>query len=341
MKNTPFSIFGSIINPGEHKTVDLPVPSLYSQTPMNIPIHVINGKKWGPRIFVMSAMHGDEINSVQIAMRLAEYSAVKNLQGTLIIIPIANVYGFITLSRYLHDGRDLNRMFPGSKTGSLASRLAYIFMQEIIRKCTHGIDLHTGRTHIENLPQIRTNIATPGALTMAKAFNVPVIIDSRFRDGSLRQAAAELKIPILVYEGGEALRFSEIATRTAVKGIINVLRSFRMIAVEHHLKKITKIKSNVARSTSWLRAPESGIVKHPKKLGVKVKKGEVLGVIANPFSRKEYKIIAQESGIIIGRNKLPCVNEGDALFHIASFKKVKKVSQELERLMESINIKYS
>lgn len=338
LKNEAFSIAGITILPGEHKTVELPTASLYTQTSISIPIHIIHGKHAGPKIFITSALHGDEMNSVEIARRLLTYGGLKHLHGTLMVIPIANIYGFITLSRYLPDGRDLNRSFPGSKSGSLASRLANIFMEEIVSKCTHGIDLHTGRVHLENLPQIRTNIDTPGALDLAKAFNVPVIVDAKLRDKSLRQACAELNIPVLVYEGGEALRFDEIPTRAAVKGIINILRYFQMIPLSHHLKKHPPIKTTVALSSTWLRAPESGILKHLKKLGGEIKKGEVLGLIANPFSRKEYEIISNVDGIIIGWTKLPCVNEGDALFHIASFDKIERVSEQLDLLMENIHI---
>lgn len=332
MKNKPLIIAGTTIQPGERKTIELPAATLYTQTSVNIPVHIIHGTKPGPCVFLTAAIHGDEVNGIEIIRRLSFYSALKHLSGTLITIPIANVYGFITLSRYLPDRRDLNRSFPGSKSGSLAARLANLLMEEIITKCTHGIDLHTGRMHLENLPQIRTNIDSPAAFDMAQAFNAPIIIDAKLRDGSLRQAATELNIPVLLYEAGQALRFDEFAIRAGVKGVINVLHSLGMI--KRHTKK--SIESSVARFTSWIRAPESGVVNHLKKLGSTVTTGEALGTISNPFTKKEQEIIATFDGIIIGWIKLPCINEGDAIYHIASFKEIAEVSEQIDQLQSEL-----
>ncbi|MHB1948011.1 MAG: succinylglutamate desuccinylase/aspartoacylase family protein [Gammaproteobacteria bacterium] len=331
MKNKPFTLAGNITNPGEHKTIEWSAAALYSQTKLNTPIHVINGKERGPRVFVMAAIHGDEINGVEIIRRLLRQPYLKKIHGTLIIIPVANMYGFMTLSRYLPDQRDLNRSFPGSKSGSLAARIAHMYKEEILSQCTHGIDLHTGNIHSENFPHIRANLDVPGALKMARAFDVPVIINAKLLDGSLRQAATELQIPVLTYEGGEALRFNEVAIRVGLRGILNVLHVLGVITLpKSKLKK--RIKSKIANASSWVRSPISGILHPFDTLGNDVDEGEKLGVIGNPFEAKETEILAHVEGVIIGRNTLPLVNEGDPLFHIAKIKGAEDMTHELNIL---------
>lgn len=333
MTNKPFVIAGTTINPGENIKLDLPAASLYTQTPINIPVYVFHGLKKGPRVFITAAIHGDEFNGVEIIRRILQHSALKKIHGTLIAVPICNVHGFITLSRYLPDNRDLNRTFPGSKKGSLTARIANVFMEEIIKHCTHGIDLHTGNYHCENLPQIRTNIDMKNALKMAKAFNVPVVIDAKLRDGSIRQAAAELNIPVILYEAGEALRFNEVAIRIGVRGVLNVLHSLRMIQLSKtSLQKCLKPK--IAFSSTWARSPESGILHQVRTLGTDVEKGEKLAFIADPFSNKETDVLSPATGIIIGRNTLPVVNEGDALFHIARMKYNEEVTSQIFELQQ-------
>lgn len=334
MNNKPFLIAGVTIKPGEHKLIELPSASLYAQAPINIPVHVFHGKKQGPRIFISAAIHGDEINGVEIIRRLILNSNLRHIRGTLIAIPVANVHGFITLSRYLPDRRDLNRSFPGSKTGSLAARVANLYLEEIIQRCTHGIDLHTGNIHSDNLPHLRTNVDVPGTVKMARAFNVPVIVDAKIRDGSLRQAAAELNIPIIVYEAGEALRFNELAIRIGLKGVLNVLRSMHMIPpAKSHIKKI---KPMISFYSTWARSPKSGIFHPLRVLGTDVEEGEKLGVISDPFIKKDYEIFSPVKGIIIGRNTLPLVNEGDALIHVAKLKGTEHVTSQIMQLENDI-----
>ncbi|EDN66333.1 Succinylglutamate desuccinylase/aspartoacylase [Beggiatoa sp. PS] len=217
------------IPPDSRILFDLPVADLYTHTPLSLPVQVINGKKKGPRLFVSAAIHGDELNGVEIIRRLLMRSALRKLQGTLIAIPIVNIYGLLNHSRYLPDRRDLNRSFPGSEQGSLAARLAHQFMTKIVAHCTHGIDLHTGALHRANLPQIRANLDVPETEDLARAFGVPVILNSTLRDGSLREAAAERGIPMLLYEAGEALRFDELSIRAGVRGIIAVMRTLGML----------------------------------------------------------------------------------------------------------------
>jgi len=333
MSNESLSINGVTIKPGTRTTLELPAGKLYTHTPVTIPVHVVMGKKSGPRLFISAAIHGDEINGVEIIRRLLRLPALKKLQGTIIALPIINVHGFINHSRYLPDRRDLNRSFPGSDKGSLAGRIANLFMQEIVSKSTHGIDIHTAAIHRDNLPQIRANLDDNETEKLARAFNVPVIISSNLRDGSLREAAAEYGIPMLLYEAGEALRFDEISIRAGVQGILNVMRELEMLPASRSKSK--KISDPVvARSSSWVRSPESGILRAMVPLGGRVKKDTLLGVVADPFGETESQITTPYSGIIIGRTNLPLVNEGDAIYHIARFEDISAIETKVDEFQE-------
>lgn len=331
MHNPSVEINGINIPSGQTTTVDVPVARLYTHTPMTMPVHVVNGKKTGPRLFVCAAIHGDEINGVEIIRRLLKLPALKRLQGCLIAVPIVNVFGLVQHSRYLPDRRDLNRSFPGSEKGSLTARLAHLFMTEIVKKCTHGIDLHTGALHRNNLPHLRGNLDHSATRDMAYAFGLPVMLNADLLDGSLRQVAADQGIPFIVYEAGEALRFDEVCIRAGLKGIIEVMRHLEMLPPSK--RKHTRKKSFepvVARSTTWVRAPVSGIFRVTAELGARIHKDSILGVIADPFGEKETQVMASSGGIIIGRLNLPLVNEGDALFHIARFEKADTVAASVE-----------
>jgi len=317
------------ILPGSQATIDLPLPSLYTHTRMHMPVRVIRGRQSGPRLFVSAALHGDEINGVEIIRRLLAMPLLKRLRGALIAVPVVNIYGFIAHSRYLPDRRDLNRAFPGSETGSLTSRLANLFMREVADNATHGIDLHTGAIHRSNLPQIRAYLSTPEIRSLANAFGAPVILNTNLRDGSLREAIiAKRGIPVLLYEGGEALRFDEYAIRAGVRGVISVMRALNMLP-QHKHSKLT-MEPVIAAGSSWVRAPQSGIMRAAQSLGTRVVKDEVLAVISDPFGETESPVSARFSGIIIGRTNLPLVSEGEALFHIARFHKQDSVSERLE-----------
>lgn len=332
-KNQPLTINGVTVEPGTRTTLELPAGRMFTHTPINIPVHVVCGKKKGPRLFVSAAIHGDEINGVEIIRRLLKSPSLRQLKGTLIAAPIINVHGLIHHSRYLPDRRDLNRAFPGTEKGSLASRLAKLFMTEIVAQSTHGIDLHTGAIHRTNLPQIRANMADAETELLAKAFNVPVIISSNIRDGSLRESAAEYGIPMLLYEAGEALRFDEVSIRAGVNGIINVMRQLDMLPASRR-KKRKQMESVVAHSSSWVRAADSGIFRIMVPLGGRVKKGTLLGIIGDPFGEQEVKVLSPFSGIVIGRTNLPLVNEGDGLYHIARFEDVREAEAIVDEFQE-------
>ena len=322
-------INGESIAPGSSVTLELPLPHLYTRTPMTMPVHVRRGRRAGPTLFVCAAVHGDELNGVEIIRRLMKRRALKSIHGTIIAAPIVNVYGVIDRSRYLPDRRDLNRSFPGSGRGSLAARLADLFMTEIVARCTHGIDLHTGALHRGNLPQVRGKLDDEETLRLARLFGVPVLINADLRDGSLREAAAACGIPMLLYEAGEALRFDEVSIRAGVQGILNVMRGLEMLPPVRGRKRPAR-EPFVARSSLWVRAPASGIFRGTVSLGAHVKKDGLLGTIAEPVGDTESEVRAALGGIVIGRSNLPLVLEGEALFHIASFEDLRQVAEQVE-----------
>lgn len=312
-KRNDFELFGTVVSPGKSTIINAPLPSLYSHATTQTPIYVRHAIKQGPVLLITGALHGDEINSIEIVRRMLNSKKSKLTSGTLIAIPIVNIYGFVTLSRYLPDGRDLNRSFPGSASGSLAARLAYFLGNEILPKADYVIDLHTGKEHRTNFPQIRATIDCPKTLKFAKSFNAPIIINSNIRDGSLRGLAQEQNIPSLVYEGGEGLRFDEIAIRYGVRGILNAMSKLKLTTTS----SCNKVESIILRNTSWIRAPVSGMLYLKKRLGEKIVKGAVIGHIFDPFTSKNENLISSMNGIIIGKNNLPLVTQGDALLNVA------------------------
>jgi predicted deacylase len=310
-----FTLGGQEIRLGERRQINLEVAKLYDFTGMSVPVEVVRGKQHGPTLFISAAVHGDEINGVEIVKRLLHHRLLSRIYGTLIAVPIVNVFGFNTKSRYLPDRRDLNRCFPGDENGSLASQLAHIFMEEVVKQSDFGIDLHTGAIHRSNVPQIRATLDDPMTLRLARAFGVPMVINSNVRDGSLREAAQACKIPTLLFEGGEALRFNPDVIRIGVRGILLVMQEIGMLSSMSMKRK--PAETTYAKSSFWVRAPHSGILVVHRNVGEKVAKKELLGVVSDPFGHHRFEVRSKYAGTIIGGTVLPLVNEGDALFHIA------------------------
>lgn len=327
------TIGGVDIESGSRAVVDIPVAPMYTHDDLSISVQVIRGKMPGPTLFISAAIHGDEINGVEIIRRLLQQKALKSLHGTLLVIPIVNVYGFLNHTRYLPDGRDLNRSFPGSETGSLTGRVAHTFVREIVSKSTHGIDLHTGSRHRSNFPQIRADLDDPETRRMTEAFGVPVAIDAKIRDGSLRECATDAGVPVILYEAGEALRFEEMHIRAGLKGIVNVMRAIGMLRASR--RKKTPPQPVISDKTSWIRAPASGILRTLTPLGGNVSEGQILALVADPLGTSEIEIVAPTDGMIIGRTNLPLVYEGDATFHIAQYgRSVSAVERRVEKFQE-------
>lgn len=321
-------IAGNVIAPGKTVQLEIPVARLYTDTQIHIPVYVVRSRTDGPNVFVTAAIHGDELNGIEIVRRLINRK-LKLKRGSLIAVPIVNVYGVLNQSRYLPDRRDLNRSFPGSAKSSLAGRVANLLMQEVISKCNYGIDLHTGAIHRSNLPQIRADLADPETLEMAKAFGVSALLHSNTRDGSLRQAATDFGAKTLLYEAGEALRFDEFSIRAGVSGVLNVLAHLEMVKKR---KQKVPLDPCVTDQSAWFRAPCSGIVRHIKKLGDTIKKNEILAEIGDPTGQVLERVVSNRSGIIIGKQNIPLVQEGDAMYHIAFYKEPGDVTEHMEQL---------
>ena len=309
----PFEIAGHKVSAGKRMRLELPIGNLMSGTPVALPLIVVHGKKDGPVVWISAAIHGDEICGVEIIRQVLDAVNAPSMAGTIIAAPVVNVHGFNTNDRYLPDRRDLNRCFPGSKRGSLASRIAYLFMKEIVKRSDVGIDLHTGADLRTNLPQIRCDIDHAPTLALAEEFGSPIIIDARLRDGSLRQAAVEEGKIMLLFEGGEASRFDPAAIAGGVAGVLRTLNHMGVTDLEVPIGQ----RSLYSRSTSWSRASKSGIVHLDALLGELVIAKQQLATIYDPFGKVLGKINAKHDGIVIGHTQAPLVNRGDALSHVA------------------------
>jgi predicted deacylase len=300
-----------------------------------MPVQVINGRQAGPTLFVSAAVHGDEINGVEIIRRLLAHKQLSGLHGTLLAVPVVNVHGFLDQNRYLPDRRDLNRSFPGSPKGSVAARLAHRFLNEIVLRSDCGIDLHTGTLHRANLPQVRASLEDADTTRLALAFGAPVILDAQVREGSLRSCAIKAGIPMLVYEAGEALRFDETCIKAGIRGILQVMGELGMLKTRP--ARARRAEPIIAKSSRWVRAPISGIVRAMVKLGQRVTKGQRLAVVSDPLGDTKEYALAIHSGIVIGQSKLPLAHEGDALFNVAAFERVTDAEEAIEEFVANLH----
>lgn len=306
-------INNTTIEPGENTTIRLNVSKLPSGTVISLYAHVFRSKKPGPTILLAGGVHGDEINGVEIVRRAVSEKLFNKLKcGTVIAIPLVNLYGFINFSRDLPDGKDVNRSFPGTRTGSLASRTASVITREIIPLVDYGIDFHTGGNSIHNFPQIRAYKDDPASLELARIFSPPLILETKLLAKSFRKECYKHKVPMIVFEGGESLRIDESSIEEGINGIKRVLNHFKMIAVDVPKQHEPAVYQN----HTWMRAASSGIFVAEKKTGDYVKKGDFMGYITDPYSSKKSRITAKHDGFIFGHDNKPVVNIGKALFHI-------------------------
>ena len=309
----PFEIAGNRVTAGKRMRIELPIGNLMSGTPVALPLIVVHGKKDGPVVWLSAAIHGDEICGVEIIRQALDAINAPTLAGTVIAAPVVNVHGFNTNDRYLPDRRDQNRSFPGSPRGSLASRIAYLFMKEVVKRSDVGIDLHTGADLRTNLPQIRCDIDHVPTRELADVFGAPMVIDARLRDGSLRQATVEAGKIMLLFEGGEASRFDPTAIAVGTAGVLRTLNHLGVTNVEVPIGQ----RSLYSRSTSWTRASNSGIVHLDAHLGELVRAKQQVATIYDPFGKVLGKIKSKYDGIVVGHTQAPLVNRGDAISHIA------------------------
>jgi uncharacterized protein len=311
-RNEPITVGDITVPPGRKIRIELPFATLSTGSTTSLPVAVINGRSTGPNVWISGAVHGDELNGVEIVRRVMKQLDAKNLRGAVIAVPIVNPLGFIHESRYLPDRRDLNRSFPGSKRGSSASRLAHLFMTEIVAQCSVGIDCHTASGGRINIPQIRADTDDAETMGLAKAFGAPFTIHARLRDGSLREAATTRGIKMLLLEAGQAHRFDEDAIEVGVNGIMRSLRSLGMI--DGRLARGASTK--VIRKTRWIRARRGGIVNVPVRLGDRVEMGETVAEISDAFGYRPTAVRATATGWVIGRSLFPQVHPGDALVNV-------------------------
>lgn len=330
-----FYINNETIKAGTSSIVNLALPELHSESSISMPVHVIHGKKEGPVLFISAAIHGDEINGTEVIRRLLSMESIKRIRGTLLAVPVVNIYGFNFHSRYLPDRRDLNRSFPGAESGSMAGRLANIFLKEVVLRSDIGIDIHTAAINRNNFPQIRADLNNEQLKQAANKFETPVILHSAPPSGSLRAAAIEEGIPVMVYESGEALRFDEVSIRVAVRGILNVMCDLGMMT---RTSKRKAKKSVVLQSSTWVRAANSGILRAVVALGDMVKEGDVIGYISSPGCTDSITIEASTNGIIIGRTNIPLVYEGEALFHIGKTRQKALLEEHVEDLHDATTL---
>lgn len=310
-----FELGGKSVPAGMRAEVELRPARLPSGSWMTIPVSVTRGHASGPTVWLSAAVHGDEVCGVEIIRQILRHVTPDTLGGTVIAVPVVNVPGFASGDRYMPDRRDLNRCFPGSPRGSLASRFAHLFMSEIVAHCSVGIDYHTGSDHRRNLPQIRADLDDFATNELAGVFAAPVTMHARLRDGSLREAAVGKGVTTLLYEGGEAWRFDDHAINTGVSGTLRVLHHLGMIEAPDPAPKPTA--TLVSRSSRWLRSPMSGVARVVVDLGEHVHRNQPLAVITDAIGSHERHLRSASSSIVIGRNEQPVVHRGDALVHLA------------------------
>ncbi|MFW6174369.1 MAG: succinylglutamate desuccinylase/aspartoacylase family protein [Chloroflexota bacterium] len=284
-----------------------------TQTRIPLDVLVIHGREPGPVMWMSAAIHGDEINGIEIIRQVVGHLDARSLCGTVLAIPVVNALGVLNHSRYLPDRRDLNRNFPGSPRGSLASRVAHAFMTQIVARCTHGIDFHSAAVPRDNLPQVRCEFANEEALRMAHAFAAPVILHAEIRQGSLRQAAERAGIPTLLYEAGEPLRFNRRAIETGVNGALRVMSELGMI---EEAPAPASWNSTQLHSSNWVRAPRGGMMRLDVELGDHVVNRQRVGEISGPLGEGARSIFAPVSGMVIGIGRNPLVHQGDGILHI-------------------------
>lgn len=310
------------IFPGDQVRVEMPIAQMATQGLMGMPVEVIYGEEPGPRLLVCAAVHGDEINGIEIVRQLLPLLSPQNLRGALIAVPIVNVPAFLTQSRYLPDRRDLNRSFPGSKSGSQASRIAHTVMENVVKQSTHAIDIHTAAQYRKNVPQIRTNLNNDECRDLAVAFGAPVIVHAAERDGSLRMAAGSVGIPTIVYEGGEACRFDPDAIEVGLAGVLGVMHQLEMVSAKDvHIKKVRKqspAPPSSFASSRWVRASRGGLFRSHVQPGQIVAKDQFLGFIADAFGEGMSTVRAPKAGMVIGIHCNPVVHHGDAVIHLAT-----------------------
>ncbi|GEC73162.1 hypothetical protein SAMN05443543_102171 [Flavobacterium flevense] len=316
MQNTSITILGETILPGESKTIDMEIAKLHNSAKLKIPIIVQRSKIDGPVVLFSAGIHGDEINGIEIVRQIITKKINKPKKGTIICIPIVNMFGFINQSRQFPDGRDLNRVFPGSKKGSLASQFAYHMLTQIMPHVDYAIDFHAGGAGRFNAPQIRLEPNNAELKVLADVFNAPFTLYSKNIAGSFRNASQKSNVKMLLFEGGKSLDINNAVANEGLEGVKRFLEHLSMLHPKHHAVKNSQRSIYIEKST-WIRANSSGLLHNAISINAFVKKGTILATITDPFGKFERKVKAPNDGYIINVNHSPIVYQGDAIYHIS------------------------
>ena len=307
------AIAGRAIPRGRAVQVFLKVGEHYTATPVNVPITVVRGARRGPTVFLTAAIHGDELNGVEVVRRVMTTTAPESLRGTLICAPVVNRPGFLAHTRYLPGHQDLNRCFPGDPEGNAALRLAHVLFREIVARSDRGIDLHTASHGRTNLPHVRADMADPAVRRMARAFGGEIIVDTPGMNHTLRAAATRAGVPTIIFEAGETFRFQRSMVARGVRGVQNVLAALRMIPGPRRRPRFQV----VIKGSDWVRAPRGGIVDVQVRPGEIVYPGDTIAAITNPFGREVSSVRSPGTGLVLGINTVPMAQPGDAICHLA------------------------
>ena len=310
----PFEIAGMKVQAGRRKDLKVRISEFYTAAPVFIPVTVAHGRESGPVVFVTAAVHGNEINGLEMVRQVRQLVDPRTLRGTLILVMIANPIAFLNMSRDLPDGRDLNRFFPGRDRGSMASNIADALFTKIVRLADYGIDLHTAAAGRTNLPHVRADLRRPALRRLATAFGCEVIFDMPGEEGMLRRAATDAGVPTIVYEAGEPLKFQRGLIRRGVQGICNVLRELRMA----EFPREPAPWQVVVDDHRWIRAPRGGILNLQVRPGDIIDKGGTIALSTRPFGTGMRRIKAPYTGLVVGCTTVPMVIPGSAVCHLVS-----------------------
>ncbi|MGB5498063.1 MAG: succinylglutamate desuccinylase/aspartoacylase family protein [Maribacter sp.] len=314
-ENKDIVIGGETVAPGEEKLLKISIDRLPTGTLIDIPVYVFNSNTPGPTVLIQAGLHGDEINGIEIVRRMLQQKLFKINKGAVIAVPILNIFGFIHFSRDVPDGKDVNRSFPGTKSGSMASRMAYHYVTQIMHQMDFAIDLHTGGAQRHNFPQVRFSQEDGHSRELAEVFNAPFSFSSRLIKGSFRSAAFHMGKPTIVFEAGESMRFDDYSILEGMQGILNVLNHFKMISKVKPMY-VERMESVLLTNRKWLRAPTAGMFIPEITNGSEISKGQEIGLITDTYARHSKKIKAPFDGFVFSINNQAVVNQGDALFHV-------------------------
>ncbi|TPN87645.1 succinylglutamate desuccinylase/aspartoacylase family protein [Aquimarina algicola] len=315
IENNILNILGKEVLPGTSTTINFNIAKLYTSTKVEIPIIIERSKKPGPTVLITAGIHGDEINGVEVVRQIIAKKINKPAKGSIICIPVLNVFGFLSMNRFFPDGRDLNRVFPGTKNGSLASRFAYQFVNEILPAVDFCLDFHTGGASRFNAPHIRVAPNNEKLITLAKIFNAPFILLSKNLEGSYRATCAKKEVDILLFEGGKSQNSSKEIAIEGVEGTMRILHHLEMLSTKFELP-VRESNSLIIKKSAWIRAKYSGLLHIKIPVGKHVEKGEILATITDPYGKMRHVVKASDEGYVINVNEAPIVYKGDAIFRI-------------------------